>query len=57
MTSDKIAIYVKQKYYSNTDMTTQVCMPQHTFSEVIKGFLQNALFCHVCNRSLYIISV
>ena len=31
-------------------------MPQHTSSEV-HSFLQHALFCHVCNRSLCIISV
>ena len=29
-------------------------MPQHTSSEVKVGY---ALFCHVCNRSLYVIFV
>ena len=35
-----------------------VCMPQHTKRLVInQSFLQRALFYHVCNRSLCIISV
>ena len=37
---------------------TVICITRDTKRQVInQRFLQRALFCHVCNRSLYIISV